>query len=404
MTSVPNSVPDFNEYYAPVGSASQEVQAFYRWLRTEIAVGRAPDIDGNISYLFAHIYETIDEFLATRDYAALRGNFDFIREHYSHTKVPRYVDGWQSDAALWVGEWEDAWTYRKGNLGGVRWMRLVTAHLSGSPRLCHDDVRALAGQAPLTQWGSRRRAQIDAAINTIVDQLHDEEDSNYVDAFCDGVEANPEAWDRSAAEALADDLDYGLTSDELRDRLVSAVTYQEPAFGRDDFRWSHSNTYSLFNATGRNEATVELPQVPRLAIVAIPAKSRWIIREAENLARTEAGLPRIGDGWISETELFQIVRDGLPGVRVQRHARPKWLAPQHLDVYLPDANIGIEFQGEQHYGPVDFFGGEAAFEGQSRRDQRKRKLCSTNHCLLIELAAGYDPDALLQRLRDHLAV
>ena len=34
----------------------------------------------------------------------------------------------------------------------------------------------------------------------------------------------------------------------------------------------------------------------------------------------------------------------------------EWLGQQHLDFYLPEFNIAIECQGEQHYEPVDFAG------------------------------------------------
>jgi len=61
-----------------------------------------------------------------------------------------------------------------------------------------------------------------------------------------------------------------------------------------------------------------------------------------------------------------------PTLSVVQHARPEWLSPQHLDVYLPEYGIGIEFQGTQHLAAVDYFGGEKAFEQQKKRDARKK--------------------------------
>lgn len=45
----------------------------------------------------------------------------------------------------------------------------------------------------------------------------------------------------------------------------------------------------------------------------------------------------------------------------------------------------IEFQGEQHYRPVSWFGGEKAFTEAARRDNIKRKFCSENQISLLEI-------------------
>lgn len=65
-----------------------------------------------------------------------------------------------------------------------------------------------------------------------------------------------------------------------------------------------------------------------------------------------------------------------------------WLGYKHLDFYLPEYNIAIECQGEQHYEPVKFGGisEEKAikkFESQKQRDIEKQKLCLDNNIELI---------------------
>lgn len=55
----------------------------------------------------------------------------------------------------------------------------------------------------------------------------------------------------------------------------------------------------------------------------------------------------------------------------------KWLGRQHLDFYIPKYNIGIECQGEQHFG----FGGWAKgkrYERIKELDARKKQLCEEN--------------------------
>lgn len=62
---------------------------------------------------------------------------------------------------------------------------------------------------------------------------------------------------------------------------------------------------------------------------------------------------------------------------------PKWLNGLELDIYLTDYNIGIECQGEQHFYPIDVFGGEDSFKRQIERDKLKLKLCKENNVQLI---------------------
>lgn len=45
----------------------------------------------------------------------------------------------------------------------------------------------------------------------------------------------------------------------------------------------------------------------------------------------------------------------------------------------------IEFQGEQHYRPVDYFGGEEQFQVQQQHDQMKREWAKENGFTLIEI-------------------
>ena len=44
------------------------------------------------------------------------------------------------------------------------------------------------------------------------------------------------------------------------------------------------------------------------------------------------------------------------------------------DFHLPDLNIVIEYDGQQHFRPVEFFGGEEAFRETVRRDADKNRL------------------------------
>lgn len=55
------------------------------------------------------------------------------------------------------------------------------------------------------------------------------------------------------------------------------------------------------------------------------------------------------------------------------------------DFYLPQYNMLIEFQGEQHDHPIKYFGGEEKFKKQKMHDQQKRDYATANHIDLLEI-------------------
>ena len=61
------------------------------------------------------------------------------------------------------------------------------------------------------------------------------------------------------------------------------------------------------------------------------------------------------------------------------------IKPLPFDFYLPDYNVVIEYQGQQHYRPVEIFGGEKAFERQQKHDNIKREYCKNNNIRLLEI-------------------
>jgi hypothetical protein len=57
----------------------------------------------------------------------------------------------------------------------------------------------------------------------------------------------------------------------------------------------------------------------------------------------------------------------------------------YVDFFLPNDSIIIEFNGLQHYGAVDFWGGEKVFQKQKNRDETVRMYCKDNNIRLLEI-------------------
>ncbi len=117
-------------------------------------------------------------------------------------------------------------------------------------------------------------------------------------------------------------------------------------------------------------------------------KTDWRLKRTQIRTRlTAEGVIR--PKWKHELSLFHAVRRLYPDTLYQY--RPDWLGRQSLDLYIPSIRTGIEYQGIQHYRPVDFFGGEDALAQRQELDRQKRTLCEENHVRLLEWQYDLEP-------------
>ncbi|MBN4050257.1 hypothetical protein JYT28_00715 [Desulfobulbus sp. AH-315-M07] len=105
------------------------------------------------------------------------------------------------------------------------------------------------------------------------------------------------------------------------------------------------------------------------------------------------------DTWKRERRLAEAVRRLYPRLRVEaQYKHPKMRfkasgASMELDVFVPARNIGFEYQGEQHFIAIPFWGGEAALRQQQNRDQEKRRACKRLGIRLVEVHYSWDGTA-----------
>ena len=57
----------------------------------------------------------------------------------------------------------------------------------------------------------------------------------------------------------------------------------------------------------------------------------------------------------------------------------------YFDFYIPKLNIIIEYQGQQHYIPTGYLGGQERFDRQIKNDNIKREYCKNKNIKLIEI-------------------
>lgn len=129
--------------------------------------------------------------------------------------------------------------------------------------------------------------------------------------------------------------------------------------------------------------------------ISILAEQMNVSRAIQNYIRRLLGLPDVGEGWINEMNLLNLVRLMAEDFEVIHQWSPKWLKPQRIDIAIPELGLAFEYNGAQHYQAVEVFGGEKGFRDVLARDARKRNLSRENQIELIEIR--YDTDDLEAR-------
>ena len=94
----------------------------------------------------------------------------------------------------------------------------------------------------------------------------------------------------------------------------------------------------------------------------------------------------------SQTKLYEKIKSHFPGEQILFEAgcsTVKWLQGQRFDIYFPQYNIAIEYDGQQHYKPIAYFGGEKQFQINKMLDLQKNKKCDENNCTLFRIKYDY---------------
>ncbi len=125
---------------------------------------------------------------------------------------------------------------------------------------------------------------------------------------------------------------------------------------------------------------------------------KQLAKAAEDQAREIVGVPKVGEGWISETTLFRSLQKHFDQTITIQHGQPAWLGRQHFDIWFPDWNIAVEFHGEQHFQAVDFFGGAEAFVKNVERDERKAALARRHGVKLFIVTKEDDSTVLIAEI------
>lgn len=340
-----HKVPPFQQYFPSKESMRREQRQFYEsWLRHWLKE-KPLDVQGNISYLFCYVYEILS--LPPRD-AACR-LLPLISAYPTEELFVEYCKRWLSDCYVFLADYRKALAVYPPvsiNARGVTCTdHLLSLKLKINEHIAGRDILSLNGPR-VTKWGKEHLNDVATYLNISVIAYEKHNNLNLI-----------KKWSRS----------------------------------------SYKYAYSVFRGT-EHSTTVNIPCYSFSSNEAAVKFSREIMREAENSVREEMNVPHVGEGWIGETELYYAIKDAIPEIEVIQHARPDWLGRQHLDVFIPEYAVALEYQGAQHDEPIEYFGGVAAYRATMRRDTKKKRICTENGISLIDVRPGYKLKEILKMI------
>lgn len=109
--------------------------------------------------------------------------------------------------------------------------------------------------------------------------------------------------------------------------------------------------------------------------------------------------------WTSEELVYSCVKKICKRNKIIYQHRPFFLVSpkggqMSYDVFITGLNIAIEYQGKQHFEPVEYFGGQQAFESTKARDELKKKLSMEHGIKLIYV--NYWEDISIELLKNKI--
>lgn len=347
-------IPSLKEYYPSEDILNIDQSKFYRKVETKLKNLEHISLDGNISYFFIFIYKLLEQYEKI-GFEELYITLLRYSELYNYeTKISNYCTFWADDCLLGQKKYEEFLekTEPKYLIGD-------STHYSNLRLNIQQHIGINANPIDvLLMISSRRSKFIEANMGIYRDKI--------IDVF-DDYSKQYGGWFKIFVDCNCHNPIYSY-------RLFQGSTIVEnPSldFNTSCFYSSYDNHYII----------------------------KDLAKKAENEACIELGVPKVGENWVSETMLYRQIEKAFPETKVIQHGRPAWLKKQHFDVWLPNWNIALEYQGLQHYQPVEIFGGKEGYERTLFRDIKKKNLCKRHGVKLLEINGDYDIEEIILQIK-----
>lgn len=311
---------------------------FYNSIEEKLSQNQHVNINGQIGYIFTYLLEKLDNW-ETYGYEYLYEHFMLISENYNYeSKLSGYCRAWAFDCLLGMGRLEEY--IRATEPDNIFLLSSIKSNLRiAIQRELGADIHSL----DYTQLYGIKKNKFNTTHQTL---------------FKDFI-AKEFHKSRHEIESIINDKKLTLEIPKSKGFIL--------------FAGSH-----IFQKPKLNLEIVSYERCQNLK-----EKIFDLVRLSENEARKCIGIPEIGQGWVSETILYKEIKEHFEETSVIQHGKPSWLGRQHYDVWLPIWKIAVEYHGEQHYMPIEYFGGQESYENTVKRDKKKEDISRENGITLI---------------------
>lgn len=351
------TIPEFKGYFPSVDNMNKEQKDFYQLVKKSLSQCEYIDINGNIGYIFVYIYSLVAKW-NRNGFEHLSTFLIQLSELYKHEpKLSNYCLHWAHDCLLGLKRYDEFMDITEpmqayGTNTHYSNLRINIANFLGH-EANHIDVLLMAGG---------RKTKFIENNEVIYKEKIKEVFYNY--------SVNHGGWFSIFNLSHA-------TKNSYQHTLFNGV----PLLNKPALAFKLHAFYAAYD---------------KITVI------KQLSKDAENLARVELGIPKIGEGWVSEIVLFKKLKDEFSSSLVIQHGQPNWLGRQHYDVWFPHWKIAVEYHGKQHFEPVDFFGGEDAYQKTIERDQRKINLSKRHSVKLFVVTESDDISVLINKIRQHI--
>ena len=130
--------------------------------------------------------------------------------------------------------------------------------------------------------------------------------------------------------------------------------------------------------------------------ITIKCKKHGYFNQLARIHINGFGCPKCSES-LGETKIYNfLVERGVSFERQKKFDDCKNINNLKFDFFLPKYNMCIEYNGLQHYTPIDFFGGEESYKLQLKLDKIKLEYCNANNIKLLIISYKDDIISILE--------
>lgn len=378
-----------------INFANREQKLFYNTFKQFFFEGKYIDLKGYNNYAFVLLFDLIENY--NDNLLFLEQQVSFLTNYYPNTKITGH--NLLCKTIENNGDFEFAWnSILNGEYISIQKIIEYSNKLN-KELLTGDLLFKIAGCSYLSSFGQKNIDEIKPFAEIGLENYKREKNCcNFFDLFVHN--GSPIKSKKTIIKSVTKKI-FGFFENHTYDTIFEYTPDYYKAFFlfEEEFESYKRLDESQIESGFIKDINSHFPHVVEKSII---NQCRLIIKQAEDLYRVSIGMPKIGEGWISETELFYKISNIFIDEEVKQHASPKWLGKQHLDIYFPKWQIAIEYQGAQHFKPIDFFGGQEAYIRTVERDERKMNLCQKHNCYLIYVEEGYDINEIIEMIENRI--